>query len=47
MELGFIGLGRMGLNMVTRLARGGHTIVAYDRSAEAVARAEAAGARVA
>jgi 6-phosphogluconate dehydrogenase len=45
MELGFIGLGRMGLNMVTRLVRGGHTIVAHDRSAEAVARAEAAGAR--
>ncbi|HEV8348103.1 MAG TPA: decarboxylating 6-phosphogluconate dehydrogenase [Vicinamibacterales bacterium] len=44
MQLGFVGLGRMGLNMVTRLARGGHTIVAYDRSAEAVARAEAAGA---
>jgi 6-phosphogluconate dehydrogenase len=35
----------MGLNMVTRLVRGGHTVVAYDRSADAVARAEAAGAR--
>jgi 6-phosphogluconate dehydrogenase len=45
MQLGFVGLGRMGLNMVTRLVRGGHQIVAYDRSAEAVARAEAAGAR--
>ncbi len=45
MQLGFVGLGRMGLNMVTRLARGGHAIVAYDRSADAVARAEAAGAR--
>src|SRR5258707_2035189 len=45
MQLGFVGLGRMGLNMVTRLARGGHQIVAYDRSPEAVARAEAAGAR--
>ena len=45
MQLGFIGLGRMGLNMVTRLVRGGHQIVAYDRSQEAVARAEAAGAR--
>jgi 6-phosphogluconate dehydrogenase len=31
--------------MVTRLVRGGHTVVAYDRSADAVARAEAAGAR--
>ena len=44
MELGFVGLGRMGLNMVTRLARGGHKVVAYDRSPEAVARAGAAGA---
>jgi 6-phosphogluconate dehydrogenase len=35
----------MGLNMVTRLVRGGHAVVAYDRSADAVARAEAAGAR--
>jgi 6-phosphogluconate dehydrogenase len=45
MQLGFVGLGKMGLNMVTRLTRGGHQIVAYDRSAEAVAHAEAAGAR--
>jgi 6-phosphogluconate dehydrogenase len=43
MQLGFVGLGRMGLNMVTRLVRGGHQVVAYDRSQEAVARAEAAG----
>ena len=45
MELGFVGLGRMGLNMVTRLIRGGHQIVAFDRSPDAVARAETAGAR--
>ena len=45
MQIGFIGLGRMGLNMVTRLQRGGHAVVAYDRSADAVARAEAAGAK--
>jgi 6-phosphogluconate dehydrogenase len=44
MQLGFVGLGRMGLNMVTRLARAGHTVVAYDRSPEAVTRAGAAGA---
>ena len=44
MQLGFVGLGRMGLNMVTRLARAGHAVVAYDRSPEAVTRAEAAGA---
>jgi len=35
----------MGLNMVTRLVRGGHQIVTYDRSADAIARAETAGAR--
>ena len=45
MQIGFVGLGRMGLNMVTRLLQGGHTVVAYDRSADAVARAEAAGAK--
>src|SRR5712691_11563674 len=45
MQLGFVGLGKMGLNMVTRLTRAGHHVVGYDRSAEAVARAEAAGAR--
>jgi len=45
MQIGFIGLGRMGLNMVTRLQRGGHSVVAYDRSADAVSRAEAAGAK--
>jgi len=44
MQLGFVGLGRMGLNMVTRLTRGGHQIVAYDRSADAVAKAGAIGA---
>jgi len=45
MQIGFIGLGRMGLNMVTRLQRGGHSVVAHDRSADAVSRAEAAGAK--
>jgi len=45
MQLGFIGLGRMGMNMATRLARAGHQIVAFDLSAEAVARAEGAGAK--
>jgi 6-phosphogluconate dehydrogenase (decarboxylating) len=32
----------MGLNMVTRLVRGGHQIVAYDRSPEAVGRGRGA-----
>jgi 6-phosphogluconate dehydrogenase len=45
MQLGFVGLGKMGLNMVTRLTRGGHQIVAYDRNPTAVAQAEAAGAK--
>ena len=36
MQMGMVGLGRMGANMVRRLMRGGHACVAYDRSAEAV-----------
>ncbi len=36
MQLGMIGLGRMGANMVRRLQRGGHQCVVFDRSAEAV-----------
>ena len=44
MHLGFIGLGKMGLNMVTRLVNGGHRIVAYDRDAAATGRAADAGA---
>src|SRR5260221_14277192 len=45
MELGFVGLGKMGLNMVARLVTGGHDIVAYDRDRAAVTRAQTAGAR--
>src|SRR5215471_2229556 len=37
MQLGMIGLGRMGANMVRRLIRGGHDLVVYDRSSKAVA----------
>ena len=36
MELGMIGLGRMGANMAERLVLGGHRVVSYDRSAEAI-----------
>ena len=36
MQLAMIGLGRMGGNMVQRLLQGGHQVVVYDRSAEAV-----------
>ena len=32
MEIGLIGLGKMGGNMAERLRRGGHTVVGYDRS---------------
>ena len=44
MQLAMVGLGRMGGNMVTRLLRKGHQVVAFDMSAEAVARAEGEGA---
>jgi 6-phosphogluconate dehydrogenase len=44
MELGFIGLGRMGMNMVIRLIRGGHRVVVYNRSPEKVRDAEGHGA---
>ena len=36
MQLGMIGLGRMGANMVRRLLRGGHNCVVFDRNPEAV-----------
>jgi 6-phosphogluconate dehydrogenase len=36
MQLGMVGLGRMGANMVLRLIREGHRCVVYDRSAQAV-----------
>ena len=43
MEIGMIGLGRMGGNMVQRLLSGGHRVVTYDQSREAVAASEAQG----
>jgi len=36
MQLAMIGLGRMGGNMVQRLVQGGHELIAYDQSADAV-----------
>jgi 6-phosphogluconate dehydrogenase len=36
MQLAMIGLGRMGGNMVHRLVHGGHEVIVYDRSADAV-----------
>lgn len=44
MQLGMIGLGRMGANMVRRLERGGHACVVYDRSPESVKQLTAEGA---
>ena len=44
MQLGMIGLGRMGANLVRRLMRDGHQCVAYDVNADAVKALEAEGA---
>jgi 6-phosphogluconate dehydrogenase len=43
MELGFIGLGKMGMNMVTRLRRDQHRVVVYDRSSDLIKQAEGQG----
>lgn len=43
MEIGFIGLGKMGMSMVTRLRRDRHRVVVYDRSGELVRKAEQQG----
>src|SRR5689334_1317235 len=45
MQLGMIGLGRMGANMARRLMRNGHTCVVYDRSADAVKQLASEGAK--
>ena len=44
MQLGMIGLGRMGGNMVERLMKAGHTCVVYDRSGDSVKRLADKGA---
>ena len=44
MQLGMIGLGRMGANMVRRLQRAGHQCVAFDRNAESVKQVSRDGA---
>jgi 6-phosphogluconate dehydrogenase len=44
MQIGMVGLGKMGANMTTRLLRGGHTVVAFDRDPAAVARSAEGGA---
>ena len=43
MQLGMIGLGKMGGNMAERLRLGGHQVVGFDFNAEAVARLTATG----
>jgi 6-phosphogluconate dehydrogenase len=44
MELGMVGLGKMGANMTTRLIEGGHRVIVYDRDAKAVAASAGGGA---
>jgi 6-phosphogluconate dehydrogenase len=43
MELGFVGLGKMGMNMVTRLRRDQHRVVVFDRNPELITQAEGTG----
>ena len=45
MQLGMIGLGKMGANMTTRLIRGGHEVIAFDRSPDVVKASVSQGAR--
>ena len=45
MRIGMVGLGRMGANMVRRLLKGGHEIVAFDNSADAVKALASQGAK--
>ncbi|MDH3538863.1 MAG: decarboxylating 6-phosphogluconate dehydrogenase [Acidimicrobiia bacterium] len=44
MQLGMVGLGKMGANMTERLVRGGHAVIGFDRNPEAVERVVAIGA---
>ena len=44
MQLGMVGLGRMGANMVRRLMKGGHNCVVFDRSPKSVAELAGEGA---
>ena len=44
MEMGMVGLGRMGGNMVLRLLKRGHRMIAFDLSPDAVKKHVAAGA---
>jgi 6-phosphogluconate dehydrogenase len=44
MQLGMVGLGRMGANLTRRLMRNGHEVVVYDVNAESVRQLESEGA---
>ena len=44
MQIGLVGLGKMGSAMLERLGRGGHDVVGYDTGEDAVARCVAAPA---
>jgi 6-phosphogluconate dehydrogenase len=43
-QIGFVGLGRMGLNMTRRLLQGGHAVVAWDRERAPIEQAQGFGA---
>ncbi|MGH2749178.1 MAG: phosphogluconate dehydrogenase (NAD(+)-dependent, decarboxylating) [Actinomycetota bacterium] len=47
MQIGMVGLGRMGANMTLRLLRGGHEVVVFDVNEDAVAKSAAEGATAA
>ena len=44
MQIGMVGLGKMGGNMTTRLLKGGHSVAVFDRSKDAIRKAESEGA---
>jgi len=45
MQIGMIGLGKMGMNMTKRLIKGGHSVVAYNKSVDKITEAKKAKAR--
>jgi 6-phosphogluconate dehydrogenase len=47
MQIGMIGLGKMGANMTARLIRGGHSVVVYDHNPDSVAQSALGGATAA
>ena len=44
MQIGMVGLGKMGGNMTTRLLKGGHGVVVFDRNKDAITKAKSEGA---